>query len=110
MKHLLELLSKIFAAMLVFFLFMILLTSDPCTRVHRSSIPVLYLFRSVDYLSQNWTSEEAKIWLLRAEIESALATERFFEKTFNDVAKDKTGEVIYVCNPESPKEKKGRLW
>jgi len=109
-KHLLDLFSKFFAAVLVLFVVMLVLTSDPCNKVHRSSIPVLYTFRLVDYISQNWTSEDAKIWLLKAEIESALTTERFFEKTFTDVTRDKNGDVIYACNPESTKEKKGRLW
>lgn len=103
MKHIYEWISKGFAILLGIYVLSLIVTTDTCTRVHRSSIPVLYSFRLVDFLTQNWTSTDTKITMLKAEIASAVFIERIFEKTFGDVTKNESGDTVYVCNPEVKK-------
>lgn len=99
MKFIGEFFSKVFAFLLIAYLASLLLTTDKCTKVHRSSLPVIYSFRLASLLSENWITQDTKIWMLKTQIESAIFVERLFEKTFTEVNKDRNGEVVYTCNP-----------
>lgn len=84
--------------MLVIYVAMLVLTSDPCTRVHRSSLPITYVFRLVGFIGEHWLSMDSKLALLKAQISTTLAAENFFEKTVYGVQLDDNNKEVYKCN------------
>jgi hypothetical protein len=98
MKMISETISKAFAFCLVIYIASLIIAGDTCTRVHRSSLPIIYSFQAFSFFTKNWTSTETKISILRTEINSAIFFEKFFEKTFGDT-REVDSKTVYTCNP-----------
>jgi hypothetical protein len=58
-----------------------LVTSDQCTRVYRSSWPVVYGMTAAEEISKHWTTDETKLKMLRWKANGAVAVQTFFETT-----------------------------
>lgn len=54
---------------------------DPCSRVHRAAWPVVYGMGTIEALTQNWTSDDTKLSLLKWKAKAAVASQEVFEKT-----------------------------
>ena len=59
-----------------------LLTSDQCTRVHRSAWPVVYGMTAAEEVSKNWTTDVTKLKMLQWKASGAVSVSTFFETTF----------------------------
>lgn len=72
----LEFIGFILISFLIIWISAMVLTSSPCTRVHRSGWPVWYMFGAVEFVSQNWTSDDTKLTLLSYKTKSTIAVQQ----------------------------------
>lgn len=101
MKHIGDLISKIIAGLLILFVVIMVIPTEKCTKVHRSSIPVIYFFELISLVGEHWMSKSTALDVLNWEYKSALFVEHFAEKTMFGVAQLDNGGTTteaYQCN------------